>query len=269
MIGRSRADSGPTGLSADPLWTAGRSRRAQAPDLAGLCPRPGPWHRPVPAARSLGARARRRRLARASGAARPGLPRAGPGLCADRVPGPGLRGDGLAGGPGRISLVIAHRLSTIQEADQILVIDAGEVRERGTHDELPTADGSTRSSTGYSSPGTRNTRRGACRRCAAFVEVGGQVGEQVQPGHLRRRGDRPDHGGVPGGIPAMGAARRSSGSRPARGSSARPDYCHYPDIGIAPTTRPELAEDAQVIRLSSLAGRTVSSVQSARGDRAP
>ena len=37
---------------------------------------------------------------------------------------------------GRTSLVIAHRLSTIQEADQILVIDAGEVRERGTHDEL-------------------------------------------------------------------------------------------------------------------------------------
>jgi ATP-binding cassette subfamily B protein len=37
---------------------------------------------------------------------------------------------------GRTSLVIAHRLSTIREADQILVIDAGEVREHGTHDEL-------------------------------------------------------------------------------------------------------------------------------------
>jgi ATP-binding cassette subfamily B protein len=37
---------------------------------------------------------------------------------------------------GRTSLVIAHRLSTIREADQILVIDAGEVTERGTHDEL-------------------------------------------------------------------------------------------------------------------------------------
>lgn len=42
---------------------------------------------------------------------------------------------------GRTSLVIAHRLSTIREADQILVIDAGEVRERGTHDELLAADG--------------------------------------------------------------------------------------------------------------------------------
>lgn len=42
---------------------------------------------------------------------------------------------------GRTSLVIAHRLSTIREADQILAIDAGEVRERGTHDELLAAGG--------------------------------------------------------------------------------------------------------------------------------
>jgi ATP-binding cassette subfamily B protein len=37
---------------------------------------------------------------------------------------------------GRTSLVIAHRLSTIREADQILVIDEGRIRERGRHDEL-------------------------------------------------------------------------------------------------------------------------------------
>jgi ATP-binding cassette subfamily B protein len=37
---------------------------------------------------------------------------------------------------GRTSLVIAHRLSTIREADQILVIDEGRVRERGSHDQL-------------------------------------------------------------------------------------------------------------------------------------
>jgi ATP-binding cassette, subfamily B, bacterial len=42
---------------------------------------------------------------------------------------------------GRTSLVIAHRLSTVREADQILVVDAGRVRERGTHDELLAADG--------------------------------------------------------------------------------------------------------------------------------
>src|ERR1700728_4226825 len=37
---------------------------------------------------------------------------------------------------GRTSLVIAHQLSTIREADQILVIDDGKVRERVRHDEL-------------------------------------------------------------------------------------------------------------------------------------
>jgi ATP-binding cassette subfamily B protein len=42
---------------------------------------------------------------------------------------------------GRTSLVIAHRLSTVRNADQILVIEAGQVRERGTHDELLAAGG--------------------------------------------------------------------------------------------------------------------------------
>jgi ATP-binding cassette, subfamily B, bacterial len=42
---------------------------------------------------------------------------------------------------GRTSLVIAHRLSTIRDADQILVIDAGQVRERGTHEKLLAAGG--------------------------------------------------------------------------------------------------------------------------------
>jgi ATP-binding cassette subfamily B protein len=41
----------------------------------------------------------------------------------------------------RTSLVIAHRLSTIRSADQILVIDAGRVVQRGTHEELLEAVG--------------------------------------------------------------------------------------------------------------------------------
>jgi len=41
----------------------------------------------------------------------------------------------------RTTIVIAHRLSTIKKADQILVIEAGRIAERGTHDELITAKG--------------------------------------------------------------------------------------------------------------------------------
>ncbi len=42
---------------------------------------------------------------------------------------------------GRTTIVIAHRLSTIRQADQILVVEAGKIAERGTHDELMVSKG--------------------------------------------------------------------------------------------------------------------------------
>ena len=44
-------------------------------------------------------------------------------------------------GIGRTVITIAHRLSTIAEADQIIVLEAGEIVERGTHDALLSAHG--------------------------------------------------------------------------------------------------------------------------------
>jgi subfamily B ATP-binding cassette protein MsbA len=42
---------------------------------------------------------------------------------------------------GRTTFVIAHRLSTIRRADQILVVEGGRIRERGTHETLFAAGG--------------------------------------------------------------------------------------------------------------------------------
>ena len=36
----------------------------------------------------------------------------------------------------RTSILIAHRISTVKDADQIIVMDRGEIIERGTHEEL-------------------------------------------------------------------------------------------------------------------------------------
>jgi ABC-type multidrug transport system fused ATPase/permease subunit len=42
---------------------------------------------------------------------------------------------------GRTSIVIAHRLSTIRQADQILVLQDGQITEQGKHDELMALNG--------------------------------------------------------------------------------------------------------------------------------
>jgi ATP-binding cassette, subfamily B, multidrug efflux pump len=41
----------------------------------------------------------------------------------------------------RTSILISHRVSTVKEADEIIVLDAGQIVERGTHAELLLCDG--------------------------------------------------------------------------------------------------------------------------------
>jgi ATP-binding cassette subfamily B protein len=99
-------------------------------------------------------------------------------------------------------------LSTIREADQILVIDDGRVRERGTHDELLIANGL------YAE---------LCRTQFARQAAGGPAEEPAEPrpepepvahpyggqsGLMKFKGGRPvavDHSGVPqgGGVPRL------------------------------------------------------------------
>ena len=42
---------------------------------------------------------------------------------------------------GRTSILISHRVSTVKEADEIIVLDHGEIVERGTHEQLLAAEG--------------------------------------------------------------------------------------------------------------------------------
>ena len=41
----------------------------------------------------------------------------------------------------KIAIVISHRFSTVRMADQIIVLDRGEIIERGSHDELVAQEG--------------------------------------------------------------------------------------------------------------------------------
>ncbi len=105
---------------------------------------------------------------------------------------------------GRTSIVIAHRLSTIREADQILVVDTGQIRERGTHDELLALGGL------YAELYRTQFSRQADHRQAGS---GPSEHEPAGPNGHRQHGA----GGAPSPAPAMGPKLQ-----PSRPQRARP-----------------------------------------------
>jgi ABC-type multidrug transport system fused ATPase/permease subunit len=101
---------------------------------------------------------------------------------------------------GRTTFVIAHRLSTIRRADQILVLEAGRVVERGSHRELYAARGRYREmydrqhgleANLFLAPGEGEEPPAEGSAGAAGPALDGEVGVGLSRG--RRRG-----GGVPG-----------------------------------------------------------------------
>ena len=138
---------------------------------------------------------------------------------------------------GRTSLVIAHRLSTIREADQILVIDEGQVAERGTHDRAAGRRRPVRRAVPHPVRRPGGSRPGGRPRA-------GRPGSRSRPGGVPRR--PPPRSPRPGRAAAPGA---TSPARPATGGPAR----------AAPGRAPGAARKSEMAAAASAGWRITSS----------
>ena len=126
---------------------------------------------------------------------------------------------------GRTALVIAHRLSTVMSADQILVMDAGRIVERGSHAELLAARRALRADVAAPAGGAR---RGRLARAAGAPRGDGRApararaarGRAVRRRRAREQGAARGALAVPARGPALPRRRARRGAGGVRGGRA-------------------------------------------------
>ncbi|WP_277401337.1 ABC transporter ATP-binding protein [Streptomyces marispadix] len=120
-------------------------------------------------------------------------------------------------------ILIAHRLSTVTHVDQIVVMEHGEIRALGSHEELVKRDGLYRElASSQMLVGEGDADSGAQSASSGGAAGGGTATGAAGGGHSGRQGGGPRRApsGAPGGA-APGEARQGAGHAPSQGQGGQ------------------------------------------------